>query len=123
MNKPFFIEGDVQLDPIEGQQDAWIVLKKLIYRDSLGKTWYVEPGTIVNGESIPRILWPLFGSPFSDERSRRAWVFHDSYYCYQIRPKNWVDWVYRDIMLFDGTPPWFAKCKYLVAKYLGRYKK
>ena len=41
-----------------------------------GRVWQVEIGDIINGASIPRPLWSLFGSPFTG-LYRNATVLHD----------------------------------------------
>ncbi|MEE9448223.1 MAG: DUF1353 domain-containing protein [Arenicellales bacterium] len=48
------------------------------YKDPEGFTWHVPKGAIINGASIPRVLWFL-GSPFIGDY-REASVVHDYFY-------------------------------------------
>ena len=58
------------------------------YEDPDKNRWMVPKGWIVDGASIPRVLWTLVGSPFVGDY-RRASVVHD-YYC-DIKSRRWRD--------------------------------
>lgn len=49
------------------------------YIDPDGKIWKVPAGAVVNGASIPEVLWSVIGSPFVGDY-RKASVIHD-YFC------------------------------------------
>jgi hypothetical protein len=55
------------------------VLEDFSFEDPATKLWTTPAGTQVDGASIPRALWTIVGSPFTDDY-RRASVVHD-YYC------------------------------------------
>lgn len=46
------------------------------YDDPEGRRWMAKAGDIVNGASIPRPLWAIVGSPYTDDY-RRASIVHD----------------------------------------------
>ena len=52
------------------------LLKTITFTDAKGKVWTAPKGRIVDGASIPRILWRAVGSPFVG-KYRRGSVFHD----------------------------------------------
>ena len=71
--------------------------------------WTVCAGTIVNGASIPRILWPILGSPFVGAH-RDAAVLHDAYYFkHSGHTRKEVDEMFYDKMRADGV--WYIKAK------------
>ena len=49
------------------------------FTDPSGQNWEVPKGAIVDGASIPKILWSIVGSPYTGQY-RKASVIHD-YYC------------------------------------------
>jgi hypothetical protein len=57
------------------------LLEPFAYRDQDGKIWSVPAGAVINGASIPQVLWSIIGSPYTGGY-RRASVSHD-YYCSQ----------------------------------------
>lgn len=50
-------------------QDFW-------YLDPSGRKWGAPKGSVINGASIPRPLWSMVGSPYTDDY-RRASIVHD----------------------------------------------
>ncbi|MEE9553915.1 MAG: DUF1353 domain-containing protein [candidate division Zixibacteria bacterium] len=52
------------------------ILNDFFYTDPNGKNWSAPTDCIVDGASIPRPLWTLVGSPYTDDY-RRASVVHD----------------------------------------------
>ncbi|MBI3776337.1 MAG: DUF1353 domain-containing protein [Gammaproteobacteria bacterium] len=52
------------------------VIENFWFIDPEEKTWPAPAGSIINGASIPRPLWPLVGSPYTDDY-RRASIVHD----------------------------------------------
>lgn len=61
------------------------VWQKFVYVDSKGNIWLVPEGAVLNGASIPRILWTLYGSPFVGDY-RRAALVHDYGCAIRSRP-------------------------------------
>ncbi len=52
------------------------LLEDFWYEDPDGRTWFAREGSIINGASIPRPLWTVVGSPYTDDY-RIASVVHD----------------------------------------------
>ena len=46
------------------------------YLDPSGRKWDAPKGSVINGASIPRPLWSMVGSPYTDDY-RRASIVHD----------------------------------------------
>jgi hypothetical protein len=46
------------------------------YRDPSGRKWEAPKGSVISGASIPRPLWSVVGSPYTDDY-RRASIVHD----------------------------------------------
>ncbi len=88
------------------------------YIDSHGVSWPVPAGTIVDGASIPRVFWTIFGAPFTG-LYRDASVVHD-YYC-QLRTRLWkaVHKVFYDGMIASGVDPVQAELMYLAVYRFG----
>ena len=58
------------------------------YIDPDGTRWDVPAKAIVDGASIPKVLWSIIGGPF-EGKYRAASIIHD-WYC-DIRLRNWKD--------------------------------
>ncbi len=52
------------------------LLEDFWYDDPDGRRWHAPTHSVINGASIPRSLWSLVGSPYTDDY-RRASVVHD----------------------------------------------
>jgi len=52
------------------------LLEDFSYTDPNGRIWPAPMGSVVNGASIPRPLWSLVGSPYTEDY-RNASVVHD----------------------------------------------
>lgn len=76
-----------------------------------GTAWEVPAGAIVDGASIPRILW-IFGSPFVGDY-RRASVIHD-HFC-KVKTRDWrsTHRVFYYGCISDGV--WELKAKVMFA--------
>lgn len=66
------------------------------FRQTNSTEWQVPAGAKVDGASIPRPLWSIFGGPF-EGKYRDASVLHD-YYC-DVRTRGHVE-VHR--MFYDA---------------------
>lgn len=73
-NKPSF-KGDVVVKWLEDGRTMEL-LQDFSFRDSKEKTWKAPASSIVDGASIPKILWSAVDSPFAGQY-RRASVLHD----------------------------------------------
>jgi hypothetical protein len=76
------------------------LLESLTFTDSTGKIWSALPGSIINGASIPKILWSILGSPYVG-LYRRAAVIHDVHCSLKVEPYQAVHIVFNEMMAFD----------------------
>lgn len=60
----------------QGNDRNMLLLEDFAYVDPDGRKWNAPQGSVINGASIPRPLWSLVGSPYTDDY-RRASVVHD----------------------------------------------
>ena len=64
---------------------------------------HVMPGFKTDGASIPRLLWPIFGSPYDPDIIAAA-IGHDAMYRGRIVPRRDADNAFRDMMEANGIP-------------------
>jgi hypothetical protein len=72
------------------------------FKDRYDTLWVAPKGTITDGASIPAAFWLCIGNPMQGEY-RRAAILHDFYYQTHERSKEWVDRMFYDAMIFNGT--------------------
>jgi hypothetical protein len=114
-----FFRGNVQtewLDP-EGDHRRMKLLSDFAYVDPRGLEWHAPAGWIIDGASIPRLLWTLVGSPY-DGAYRRASVIHDVACDRKSRPWKDVHRTFYYAMRAEGLDPVKAKVMY-GAVYVG----
>ena len=63
---------------------------------------HVMPGFRTDGASIPRLLWPIFGSPYDPDSIADASA-HDALYRGEIVPRKVADDTFRDMMEKRGA--------------------
>jgi hypothetical protein len=66
-------------------------------------------GFVFDGQSVPRLLWPIIGHPFSG-RSIAAALVHDALYCSELLPRADSDRIFRRF-LDNGRA--LSACKWL----------
>jgi hypothetical protein len=82
---------------------TWVVaLEWVVWAD--GREWVVPAGAAVDGASIPRLLWPLYGHPF-DEDYYPAAVLHDHLYRTGQVARERADRVFVVLMARLGVDP------------------
>lgn len=108
---PGFLD-ELALEPQRGTESDFRLLKPFEFRDANGRRWRVPTGTVVNGASIPRWLWPLVGHPWSGD-VREASVIHD-HFC-ETKSRTWQDVhrAFHDALIANGVSP--AKARLLYA--------
>lgn len=79
--------GTVKTEWIEPDRKMRL-LDDFSYVDSRGTVWAAPKGSVVDGASIPQVLWSVVGSPYTGEY-RNASVVHDVA-CVK-RDKPWQD--------------------------------
>jgi hypothetical protein len=67
--------GSVQTEWVEADRRMRL-LEDFSYVDAKGAVWKAPKGSLIDGASIPRVLWTAVGSPFTGEY-RAASVVHD----------------------------------------------
>lgn len=88
------------------------LIKPFSFVDSSGTTWTAPKHFVVDGATIPKALWLVFGSPYVG-KYRRASVVHD-YYCVResrqsVKQKD-VHRMFYEAMLCDGVETYKAWC-------------
>jgi hypothetical protein len=94
------------------------VYKPFSFLDEQFYYHHIPEGAILNGASIPRFLWSVYGSPFIGDY-RRAALVHD-YRC-AIRDLSSVysHLVFYQAMKVDKVKPFRAKTMYNMVKIFG----
>lgn len=106
------------LDTPDGDHRDMRVLRTIKFTDTSGKIWTVPANSIVNGASIPRILWTFAGSPYVG-KYRRASVVHDHYCDIRTELQSNVHLMFKEAMLADGASWWEANSKYGAVVFAG----
>ncbi len=119
MSEPYFL-GDVRTEWLEheGRDRKMTLLDSFWFCDSSGCEWWAGEGTLFDGASVPRPLWPLFGSPFVGDY-RRAAVLHDAYYKFKERPRKAVDQMFLEAMRCDGVGRIKSRLMYAAVRAFG----
>jgi hypothetical protein len=91
-------EGKVKTEWIEADRKMQL-LEDFGYVDGKGERWPAPKGSIIDGASIPQVLWTVAGSPYTGEY-RNASVVHDVACVKRDRP--WQD-VHR--MFYEAAAP------------------
>ena len=89
-----------------------------VFVDSRGRRWSVHAGTHINGSSIPRMIWPLTGSPFVG-RHRMASVPHDLFCRIRTRSAEDTHAMYREACLVAGCSSGEARRKAWAVRTFG----
>ena len=98
------------------------LLSELRYIDPDGVVWIAPAGSVVDGASIPRVLWSLMGGPF-DGKYRNASVLHDVAYDQKTRPWQEADRMFYNAMRCSDVSPTEAKTMYYALYRHGRHWK
>lgn len=103
---------------IKGEPRDMMLLSDLRYVDTDGFIWTAEEGAIINGASIPRVLWSVMGSPFVGFY-REPSAMHDAYYKSRIMDKYDVDKMFYEAMQENGVSHIKADLMYQAVKMTG----
>ena len=98
------------------------LLRELRYTDPDGILWVAPAGSVVDGASIPRVLWTLMGGPF-DGKYRNASVLHDVAYEQKTRPWKQCDRMFYNAMRCSAVGATEAKTMYYALYRHGRHWK
>lgn len=79
---------------------------------------HVKPGFTTDGASIPRWLWPVFGSPYDPDIMAAA-IGHDAMYRGEIVPRADADAAFRRMMKANGIARWKRRRIWLGVRFFG----
>ena len=79
---------------------------------------HVTPGFRTDGASIPRLLWPIFGSPYDPDIIADA-IGHDALYRGRIVPRRDADNAFRRMMKASGIGAWKRRRIWLGVRLFG----
>jgi len=94
------------------------VMRRATYTDPKGYVWVLPEGSVIDGASIPKLLWTLKGSPFVG-KYRGPSAFHDEYCGTRTRPHEEVHRMFYDAMLCAGVEKVDARRMYLAVASFG----
>lgn len=114
---PLFI-GQVLTCWDENTGRDMILVEEFTFRDKAGVFWNAPIGSVINGASIPRVLWTALSSPFCGQY-RRASVIHDVFCQQKNRPHKAVHKMFYEAMLCSGVSPFKAKIMYAAVRFFG----
>lgn len=95
----------------QGDGKRMELLEPFGYVDPRGRHWDVPKGTVVDGATIPRILWSIVGAPFTG-KYRKASVLHDFYCDSMTRSWQEVHRMFYEASLTEGNSSYHAKVMY-----------
>src|SRR5205085_7720110 len=98
------------------------LLSELHYTDPDGVVWIAPAGSVVDGASIPRVLWSFMGGPF-DGKYRNASVLHDVAYDQKTRPWEECDRMFYNAMRCSGVSAVEAGTMYYSLRKFGHHWK
>lgn len=114
ITKPHFI-GRVVTHWLAIEPRKMLLQEAFSFVDKDGIQWTAPAGAVIDGASIPRVLWYLIGSPYSGHY-RRASVIHDVYCVTQSRPHQQVHRMFYDAIRADGVNKAKALAMYMALK-------
>ena len=95
------------------------ILREFSFVDSAGYRWTARPGEVVDGASIPEVLWSkVVGTPFIGDY-RRASVVHDVACNRHEKTSREVHRMFYEAMLEDGTSKERALLFYTAVRLFG----
>lgn len=111
--KPVTRKIDVRLLPWWKRWTSWIfdwdsnteyeIETELRYTDDSGHLWTIRPGDRFDGASIPRVLWPIIGSPMRGDYVVAS-AFHDIYLGRKTRDSKDVHKLFCEMLHYSGVP-------------------
>jgi hypothetical protein len=102
----------------KGADRGMMLTESVWYFDNNNKPWVACSGRSIDGASIPKFLWSIFGSPFVGDY-RRASVFHDVACIDKSETHQAVHRMFYEAMLDDGVGKKKAWTMYQGVRVLG----
>jgi hypothetical protein len=109
--------GSVKTEWIEANRKMRL-LDDFSYVDSKGTTWAAPKGSVVDGASIPQVLWSVVGSPYTGEY-RNASVVHDVACVKRDKPWQDVHRMFYEACRAGGVGEQKAKLMYSAVYHFG----
>lgn len=78
------------------------LLEDFVYVDPMERAWLAPQGSVINGASIPRLLWSVVGGPF-EGKYRNASIVHDVACERKEYPHHAVHRMFYDACLAGGV--------------------
>jgi hypothetical protein len=110
-------EGKVKTEWIEANRKMQL-LEDFTFVDAKGVKWPAPKGSIVDGASIPQVLWSLVGSPYTGEY-RNASVVHDVACVTRDHPWQDVHRMFYEACRAGGVGEQKAKLMYSAVYHFG----
>jgi Protein of unknown function (DUF1353) len=110
-------EGKVKTEWIEADRKMQL-LEDFGYVDAKGERWPAPKGSIIDGASIPQVLWTVAGSPYTGEY-RNASVVHDVACVKRDRPWQDVHRMFYEACRAGGVGEQKAKLMYAAVYHFG----
>ena len=79
-----FTSGDLAGFEFNTRAGKLQLTRDVVYVDNGGKRWVAPKGMQSDGTSMPRILWPILGHPFTGKRLKPALIHDSAYQCAPI---------------------------------------
>ena len=111
------INGDLNITPTSNKR-KWKTNSEVTYTTDSGKVVVVPANFVMDGASIPKMLWWAVGHPYIGNYARAALV-HDYLYDNHELTKEEADLIFLDIMRIDGVKPWRRIAMYYAVKFCG----
>jgi len=114
-------EGEVRVEWLHhvGEDRAMKLLDEFAFVDDRGVRWVAPVGSIIDGASIPEMLWSSAnGTPYVGDY-RRATVLHDVACVERTRPSADVHRMFYDAMVTDGVASFRALKMYTAVRLFG----
>ncbi len=124
LEEPFMpaahFEGEVRTEWLvhTGPDRRMRLLGDFAFVDPRGKRWVAPAGSVIDGASIPRMLWAVCGSPYTGDY-RRASVLHDVACASRREPSRDVHRMFYDAMVCDGFDESLALEFYTAVRLFG----
>ena len=110
-------QGTVKTEWVEADREMRL-LEDFVYVDAAGVEWRAPAGSLIDGASIPRVLWSAVGSPFTGEY-RQASVVHDVACASRSRPWEDVHRMFYNACRAGGVGEQKAKIMYAAVHRFG----
>jgi len=94
-----FIGELITMDLPDGRKK--VILFDFAFANATGAIWPAFRGDVIDGATIPKWAWSIFGSPYCG-KYRRAAALHDTAYMYQLRGRKLADEMLSEAACEDG---------------------